>query len=72
MLKDWRTPTSQEALEFIDYIRLSMLNKFYDGVKEYGPIWAGSDPLDHLEKELIDALWYLWWEKRKLGQDTKD
>jgi len=68
MPDDWKTPSCEDAVAFAEEMKHEIFAKFIEGRKQYGNVWAGTDPLDHAISELIDALLYLWWEKRKLGQ----
>ena len=69
----WRTLGAEERMAFYTWTIRKLQSREQKGVGKYGLVFRG-DPLDHLEEELLDALLYVYQEKRRqdrLGSDGK-
>lgn len=60
----WRELSRKEREDIADDIRAAAINKFETGAAEYGDQFQG-DPLDHLEGELLDGLFYVAMARRE-------
>ena len=61
-LSTWRDndPDIREAMR--TYLAWRMEDRHEEGAAEHGDRFLG-DPLNHLEEELIDALFYVWFAR---------
>jgi hypothetical protein len=64
MTNDWRRLDAQERTAFLKWVVDSLLNRQEAGRKEHGDTFHGN-PLDHAIEEQLDAIFYLWEEKRR-------
>lgn len=49
---------------------LKMFARAEKGIEKYGESFVG-DPLDHLEEELLDGLFYVYMLRRKLDEERQ-
>lgn len=67
MTEQWRDLSGEQRWEFVHEQSGRMMQRYKVGAIEYGDTFQG-DPLDHLEEELMDALFYCWTARRQRDQ----
>jgi len=61
---DWRQLSHPQRMEIVRMISAAAVRKYEAGAREYGNTFQG-DPLQHLEEELLDGLFYVQMAKRE-------
>ena len=66
-LPNWRRVTSEIREKFVEHVASALQKRGDEGERKYQSSKKGfqGDPLEHLEEELLDALFYLWYAKRQ-------
>ncbi len=70
----WRKLEPADRTDFYLWAKTSLMYREELGEKKYRSREKGfqGDPFEHLEEELLDALFYLWIEKRRQGLEGND
>ena len=61
---DWRDTGDAALDEYLKAMHERIKRRVYQGREAHGLRFRG-DPMEHLEQELLDALFYAWWARRQ-------
>ncbi len=67
----WRSMNGEDRDKFISWTECSLYSRMDLGREKYQSDIKGfqGNPLDHLIEELLDALLYAYWEKRRQSEE---
>ena len=70
----WRKLDLDDRTDFLIWVKTALRYRAGLGEEKYQSREKGfqGDPFEHLEQELLDALFYLWVEKRRQGLEDND
>lgn len=60
----WRLLNQSQRTEIAGEISMQAMNRYEEGAREHGELFT-DDPLDQLETELLDALFYVKMARRQ-------
>lgn len=70
-MQDWRSMQSIDQVHFVQWVEDSLSERWNIGKEKYQSDIKGfqGNPLDNLIEELLDALLYAYWERRRQSEE---